>query len=78
MKRSNFTYKQRLYIFKRDDMKCFYCLKELGKDYTPTLTFKQIEIDHIIPCKEGGTNIEKNGRVSCREHNRKFGSRVDK
>jgi 5-methylcytosine-specific restriction endonuclease McrA len=68
--------KRKTYL--KSNKKCVYCIQELGEEFTPRLSFEQVEIDHMLPCKFGGNNDESNARISCRMHNRKFGSKIIK
>ncbi len=58
-------------VARRDNYMCQEpgCNKQL-KDY-------EIEFDHIIPVSRGGSSEEHNIRVTCLEHNRRKGNRVD-
>ncbi len=58
-------------VARRDNYMCQEpgCNKAL-KDY-------EIEFDHIIPVSKGGSSEEHNIRVTCLEHNRRKGNRVD-
>jgi len=59
--------KTRFEVFKRDNFICQYC----GKSAPEVV----LEIDHIKPVKEGGTNDIMNLVTSCRECNRGKGAR---
>lgn len=48
----------RFHIFKRDNFRCQYC----GKSSDETI----LEVDHLVPRSEGGTNDEDNLITSCR------------
>ncbi len=58
-------------VARRDNYMCQEpgCNKVL-KDY-------EIEFDHIIPVSRGGSSEEHNIRVTCLEHNRRKGNRID-
>lgn len=58
-------------VARRDNYTCQEpsCNRHL-KDY-------EIEFDHIIPVSRGGSSEEHNIRVTCLEHNRRKGNRVD-
>jgi len=59
-----YTDKQkRLEILKRDDYKCFYCLRELQRD--------DFYLDHLVPRTQGGQNYKSNLVASCRTCNTK-------
>jgi len=59
--------KTRFEVFKRDNFTCQYC----GKSAPEVV----LEIDHIKPVKEGGTNDIMNLITSCRECNSGKGAR---
>lgn len=61
-KRKHLSKKLRFEIFKRDDFTCQYC----GK-HPPECV---LEVDHIIPVKEGGDNSEENLITACFDCNR--------
>ena len=54
--------KEKLYIYYRENKKCFYCSKNLS--------FKQMSIDHFYPLSKGGTNDIFNIVCSCKKCNR--------
>jgi len=54
---------KRLEILKREEYKCFYCLKELKED--------DFYLDHLVPKTKGGQNYRTNLVASCRECNTK-------
>ena len=54
---------KRIEVLKRDDYKCFYCLRELQRD-----TFY---LDHIHPRSQGGTNYKSNLATACKSCNTK-------
>lgn len=60
-KRKDLSKKVRFEVFKRDSFKCQYC-----GGAVPDVT---LEVDHIIPVSEGGTNDLINLITSCRECN---------
>lgn len=57
----------RFEVFKRDSFKCQYC----GRGIDETI----LEVDHITPVAEGGTNDIFNLITSCRDCNRGKGKR---
>lgn len=63
MKRISISKKTRFEVFKRDFFKCGYCGSEVGAGVV-------LEIDHIIPVAEGGTNVMENLITSCFDCNR--------
>jgi hypothetical protein len=66
-KRKSLTKKARFEVFKRDSFKCQYC----GKS-SPDIV---LEVDHIVPVVEGGTNEMINLITSCFDCNRGKGKR---
>jgi hypothetical protein len=48
---------KRIEILKREDYKCFYCLRELQRD--------NFYLDHLVPRTEGGQNYRSNLVASC-------------
>ena len=54
---------KRLEVLKRDDYKCFYCLRELQRD-----TFY---LDHLYPRSQGGSNYKSNLVATCKSCNTK-------
>ena len=66
-KRKNLTKKVRFEVFKRDSFKCVYCGSE-----APDVV---LEVDHILPVIEGGTNDMHNLVTSCFDCDRGKGKR---
>lgn len=54
---------KRVEILKREDYKCFYCLRELQRD--------DFYLDHLVPQTQGGQNYKSNLVASCRTCNTK-------
>ena len=54
--------KDKIYIFTRDNKKCFYC----GK----SLKYRQITLDHYLPLSKGGKNEVFNLVTCCRKCNK--------
>jgi 5-methylcytosine-specific restriction endonuclease McrA len=52
--------KQRDAIFEQDAFKCCYCLLDLTNQ--PRLLWT---IDHVVPRRDGGTNVDSNLLTSC-------------
>lgn len=65
--RKNISKKLRFEVFKRDKFTCQYCGR-MAPDVV-------LEVDHINPVKEGGTNDILNLITSCQECNRGKGAR---
>ena len=70
LERKNLSKKIRLEVFKRDMFKCQYCGKSPIKDQDVVL-----EVDHIVPVAEGGSNEMINLVTSCWDCNRGKGPR---
>lgn len=60
----------KIYIYERDNRRCFYCNKYLK--------FKQITLDHYLPKSYGGTQDVYNLVVCCKKCNKLKGSFVPK
>ncbi|MBI1819284.1 MAG: HNH endonuclease [Nitrospirae bacterium] len=54
---------KRIEILKREDYKCFYCLREIQRD--------DFYLDHLLPRTKGGQNYKTNLVASCRTCNTK-------
>jgi len=54
---------KRIEILKREDYKCFYCLREIQRD--------DFYLDHLLPRIKGGQNYKTNLVASCRTCNTK-------
>lgn len=54
---------KRIEILKREDYKCFYCLREIQRD--------DFYLDHLLPQTKGGRNYKTNLVASCRTCNTK-------
>lgn len=65
-KRLPLSKKTRFEVFKRDGFACMYC----GKHPPDTL----LEVDHVVPVAEGGTNDEENLVTACFDCNRGKGA----
>ena len=57
----DFTYVQKLAVFRRDKGICQLCIKCNGEK----LTWDDWQCDHITPWSKGGKTTVKNGQVSC-------------
>ena len=66
-KRKTISKKMRFEVFKRDAFTCQYC----GKSAPEVI----VEVDHITPVAEGGTNEMYNLVTACRDCNRGKGKR---
>ena len=66
-RRKSLTKKLRFEIFKRDGFKCQYCGNTINESV--------LEVDHIVPVAEGGSNDEENLITSCFDCNRGKGAR---
>lgn len=70
IERKGLSKKIRFEVFKRDMFKCQYCGKSPIKDQDVVL-----EVDHIVPVSEGGSNDMINLITSCWDCNRGKGAR---
>lgn len=68
MGRTPLSKKTRFEVFKRDSFTCQYC----GKSAPDVI----LEVDHIIPVAQGGTDDLFNLVTSCRDCNRGKGKRM--
>ena len=66
--RKSITKKTRFEVFKRDSFTCQYC----GRTSPAVI----LEVDHVVPVAEGGTNDLMNLVTSCRDCNRGKGKRM--
>ncbi len=64
----NISNSEKLYIYERDDKRCFYC----GRD----LKYGQITLDHYYPKSKGGTKEIFNLVLSCKKCNKLKGNKV--
>ena len=69
----NFTYAERIQIYRKNKGICQKCLEEKNEDkaYVP---WKDFEADHLKAHVAGGKTSIENGQVLCRFHNRSKGS----
>ena len=71
-KRKALSKKIRFEVFKRDKFTCNYC----GR--SPVIDDVVLEVDHIVPVKEGGNNHMLNLLTSCFDCNRgKAANKID-
>jgi hypothetical protein len=68
MKRKPVSKRVRFSVFARDQFTCVYCGQQ-----PPAV---MLEIEHVIPVSQGGTNDEANLRCSCRDCNAGKGART--
>jgi len=61
MARVQLSKKQRFDVFKRDEFVCQYCGRK-----PPAVV---LEVDHVHPVSEGGTNVDHNLITSCQDCN---------
>src|SRR5699024_5368172 len=59
----------------RGELQCFHCNTQLDPD-APKNTPNAIEIDHLIPVAQGGTDDIANRVLSCHPCNRSKGKRA--
>jgi len=60
----------RKYVFERNNYQCQSCHKT-------DLTAKALQVDHIIPLAQGGTNDFSNLQTLCAKCNRAKSSKID-
>ncbi|WP_034602118.1 HNH endonuclease [Clostridiisalibacter paucivorans] len=60
--------RDKLYIYYRDNKRCFYCEKKLK--------YKQMTLDHYLPRSSGGIDEIFNLVVSCKRCNRDKGDTI--
>lgn len=62
------TNSEKLYIYRRDKEKCFYCKKNLK--------YRQVTLDHYLPKSRGGKEVVYNLVLCCEKCNRLKGDKV--
>ncbi|WP_103667602.1 HNH endonuclease [Pseudanabaena sp. BC1403] len=68
--RINLPPEVRKYVFERDNYQCQSCQKI-------DLTTKNLQVDHIIPLAQGGTNEFSNFQTLCAKCNREKSAKLD-
>lgn len=68
--RISFPPEVRKYVFDRNNYQCQSCHKI-------DLTAKTLQVDHIIPLAQGGTNDFSNLQTLCAKCNRKKSAKID-
>ena len=68
--RISLTPEVRKYVFERNNYQCQSCQKI-------DLTTKNLQVDHIIPLKQGGTNEFSNFQTLCAKCNREKSAKID-
>lgn len=68
--RINLPPEVRKYVFERDNYQCQSCQKV-------DLTAKNLQVDHIIPLAQGGTNDMSNFQTLCAKCNREKSAKLD-
>lgn len=71
----NFTYHQRIKIYRKQKGLCQECLNEGWGEEEAVVPWKQFDADHLKPHSKGGKSTVKNGQVLCRYHNRSKGGK---
>jgi 5-methylcytosine-specific restriction endonuclease McrA len=72
--RISLTPEIREFIFQRDRYRCQHCDRPFPAQGTP----KHLEVDHILPLSQGGTNDLSNLQTLCRRCNRRKRDRRDR
>ena len=70
----NFTYAERIQIYRKNKGICQRCLEEKG-EAEAHVSWKEFEADHLKAHTTGGKTTIENGQVLCRFHNRSKGSK---
>ncbi len=68
--RINLPPEVREFVFKRNNYQCQSCQKI-------DLTAKKLQVDHIIPLAQGGTNEFSNFQTLCAKCNREKSAKLD-
>ena len=71
----NFTYAERIKIYRKNKGICQKCLEEKKDEEASYVPWKQFEADHLIAHIKGGKTTIENGQVLCRFHNRSKGAK---
>jgi 5-methylcytosine-specific restriction enzyme A len=68
--RINLSSEVRKYVFERDNYHCQSCQKV-------DITAKNLQVDHIIPLAQGGSNDMSNFQTLCAKCNREKSAKLD-
>jgi len=71
----NFSYLQRVTIYRKNKGICQACLVEGLSEEDATVPWNLFEADHLKPYSKGGKTTVENGQVLCRRHNRSLGAK---
>ena len=71
----NFTYSQRIEIYRKNKGICQKCKEEGLSDEEAYVPWKQFDADHFIAHSKGGVTSVANVQVLCQMHNRSIGSK---
>ncbi len=71
----NFSYLQRIKIYRENKGICQACLAEGLSKEDATVPWNEFEADHLIPYSKGGKTTIENAQVLCRRHNRSLGNK---
>lgn len=71
----NFTYSQRIEIYRKNKGICQACKVEGLTDEKACVPWSKFDADHFKPHSEGGVTTIENGQVLCQRHNRSFGNK---
>lgn len=68
MSRKRLTKSKRFQVLRRDGFRCRYCGRSPEEDGV------RLEVDHVVPVANGGTNHPANLKTSCYDCNRGKGT----
>lgn len=71
----NFSYRERVRIYRKDNGICQKCLEEGLSEQEATVSWSKFDADHLRPHSEGGKTSVANGQVLCEKHNRSLGTK---
>ena len=72
----NFTYSERVAIYRKDKGLCKACLAEGKSEDEARVPWIEFDADHLVVHSKGGKTTIENGQVLCRHHNRSLGNKT--
>jgi|GEM_PF-468198 len=72
----NFTYSERVAIYRKDRGLCQACLAEGRNEDEARVPWIEFDADHLKPHSKGGKTTVDNGQVLCQHHNRSLGNKT--